>query len=100
VECGETYQILGVPAEEVDGLRDVAIHAADQQVVLLGVDAGDEGQEGGEEEETHGNFLAVLFAISRCTHSTWAAGLERGRLDKRRSCLWFSTVRQQLANRQ
>ena len=61
VECGETYQILGVPAEEVDGLRDVAILAADQQVVLFGVDAGDEGQEGGEEEETHDVYSAVLF---------------------------------------
>lgn len=61
MECGETYQILGVPAEEVDGLRDVAILAADQQVVLFGVDAGDEGQEGGEEEETHGGCRAMLF---------------------------------------
>ena len=61
VECGETYQILGVPAEEVDGLRDVAILAADQQVVLFGVDAGDEGQECGEEEETHGGCRAMLF---------------------------------------
>jgi len=48
-----TYQILGVAAELVDGLRDVAVRAADEHVVLFGAGGGDEGQEGGEEGEAH-----------------------------------------------
>ena len=63
VECGETYQILGVPAEEVDGLSDVAVLAADQHVVLLGVYASHEGQEGGEEEETHDDWCDAVIVL-------------------------------------
>ena len=50
---GGTYHILSGPAESVDRLGDVAVQAADHHVVLFGVDGGDEGQEGGE-EEAHG----------------------------------------------
>jgi hypothetical protein len=53
----KTYHILSVAAEQVDGLRDVAVLAAHEHVVLFGADAGDEGQEGGEEEEAHFWFV-------------------------------------------
>jgi hypothetical protein len=53
-----TYHVLSSPAENVDGLGDVAVHAADEHVILFGAGGGDEGQEGGEEEEAHG---CVMF---------------------------------------
>jgi hypothetical protein len=56
-----THHVLSGAAESVDGLGDVAVHAADEHVVLFGVDGGEEGQEGGEEEEAH---CVVLCCVS------------------------------------
>lgn len=68
-----TYQILGVAAELVDGLRDVAVRAADEHVVLFGGGGGEEGQEGGEEGEAHvggsggvGGVVLVLVKLLFC----------------------------------
>jgi len=58
----ETYDILSSPAKDVDSLSDVAVRAADEHVVFFDVGGGDEGQEGGEEEETHCVRVVVCFA--------------------------------------
>ena len=59
---GGTCHILTSPAENVDGLGDVAVHAADEHVVLFGAGGGDEGQEGGE-EETHCVVLCCVVGL-------------------------------------
>lgn len=77
-----TYQVFGVSAKIVDGLRDVAVLPPDEHVVLFGADQGDEGQEGDDEEGTHfGNRSAavVMRMVLRLDRRTFAVRLDEER---------------------
>lgn len=62
-----TYQVFGVSAKIVDGLRDVAVLSPDEHVVFLGADQGYESQEGDDEEGAH--FANRSAALVVCVWS-------------------------------
>lgn len=63
-----TYQVFGVSAKVVDGLRDVAVLSPDEHVILLGADKCYESQEGDDEETAHfvNRSAAVVMCLVLC----------------------------------